>query len=464
MPTIVDTHCHVFSVREIPFRGYLESRFEKDPLGRVVLVGILERMVREQLDRVERGLPAHLGGDPLAAVREAIGAEARTDGRFRRMVDHRGLQTDLTALEKAWQGNSRRLAEPKQPIDPTKIAHMAWLFAQRQPTISEELIKAYPLVDLFTPLMMDMWMWFDDEEAVSPRGQMKDLARIVIREKGRIHPFVAFDPKREATWLERHGGDEGPSLRLVKDAVEKHGFLGVKLYPPMGYRATGNALTLDERGAPYGSRRGGSYDKALASLYQYCVDEDVPITAHTTNGGAQSHHGFGANSNPIYWETVLQDFPNLRLNFAHFGGYWHLAHRTRGWTTKIVELMNEYPNVYADTSFHLVFNPLQKSRYKRYFANLKKLYRTESAVRDSIMYGSDWHMFVAMKHVRDYLPRFTEEYAERFGDSQTHAFLGENALNFLGLDQGRNRIRLKNFYRAHDLFDMTTTFPRWWVR
>src|ERR1700757_633586 len=56
--------------------------------------------------------------------------------------------------------------------------------------------------------------------------------------KGRVHGFVPFCPFREA--LTSKDGRPGESMQLVMSAIDQYGFIGVKLYPPMGFAAWNN--------------------------------------------------------------------------------------------------------------------------------------------------------------------------------------------------------------------------------
>jgi hypothetical protein len=52
---------------------------------------------------------------------------------------------------------------------------------------------------------------------------------------GRVHAFAPFDPMKQA------GFPSQPSLRLIQDAVQNWGFLGVKLCLTIGFAPFGNA-------------------------------------------------------------------------------------------------------------------------------------------------------------------------------------------------------------------------------
>ena len=58
----------------------------------------------------------------------------------------------------------------------------------------------------------------------------------------------------------------------------------------------------------------------MMKLFEWCAANNVPIMAHTNNSNGAGP-GYGTRANPKYWQPVLQKFPTLRVNFAHFGGF-----------------------------------------------------------------------------------------------------------------------------------------------
>jgi hypothetical protein len=142
---------------------------------------------------------------------------------------------------------------------------------------------------LMTPAIVDFSKWLEDADHLSIGEQVDVMARIARRKDGpRVHGFVGFDPLRKALYddRKRKPGDRDP-LAIVRNAIEVNqishsrsitgGFIGVKLYPPMGFRAIGNTGlpdgSFDEpaylRSADTGleSQIGRKLDVALAQLY-----------------------------------------------------------------------------------------------------------------------------------------------------------------------------------------------------
>lgn len=174
-----------------------------------------------------------------------------------------------------------------------------------------------------------------------------------------VHPMTTFDPLRYV--YETHGRDfdrppPGSALDLVKRAIETQGFVGVKVYPPMGFLPLKNIEVVDrlsefdrELARPWGNRardvfwavglrdktdpnheaemQGAALDGALRALYAYCAAKNVPIMAHTsrTQGTFYDNAAWKAadlSADPLLWRDVLDVYPNLRLNLAHAGGPW----------------------------------------------------------------------------------------------------------------------------------------------
>ncbi|NVL89596.1 MAG: amidohydrolase family protein [Desulfobacterales bacterium] len=256
-------------------------------------------------------------------------------------------------------------------------------------------------IDICTPLMMDMEYCekfggatksFNDqiiETMATVEAINKKYNRI------RMLPFIAVDPRREGM------------VTIVKDALRGGAFKGVKIYPVMGF-------TPD--------------DRRLYPIYQYCVDNNIPITAHCENGGIPGLKDYYRLANPKYWAVVLQEFPELTLNLAH-------NDRTGSpWQTKIAQLIKACPNVYTDISYDIEmwFMP------RRYFKDIKRMLGT-AKIQDRLLYGTDWYMGRCLWTESSYLKWFLE-YSKKifwcrveFTDQEIKRLTEDNPKRFLGL-------------------------------
>ncbi len=197
--------------------------------------------------------------------------------------------------------------------------------------------------------------------------QIADL-EYLSKKYEQIKPFFGVDPRRE------YKG----SVNMVEKVREKilandALFHGVKLYAPAGFSPTDPVLMGTE-----------GYD----GIYALCQENNIPITVHNSNGGFAclstvlevrgdvllnnnivqptqplrfdyrffSKHVSEAIAerakklnHPRLWELVLKKYPNLRINFAHFGG--------SGQIMEYVNYIIKYREVDADI-FEDAINPL----------------------------------------------------------------------------------------------------------
>lgn len=229
---------------------------------------------------------------------------------------------------------------------------------------------------IYTPAIVDYDYWLDvapDENTAPGQCAMPAPARpsfkhSVISEqvmamsriaqgqpKGHaVFGFVPFDPFRQA--MNVRDNVRGTALDVVKDAIENRGFIGVKLYPPMGFRPMDNEGRVDGLGwdaaedyfGPQVARRasagqlrikfptigefGAALDDALTDLYQYCIRNDVPIMAHCSKS-QESFPRAADCANPAHWRALLDkngdtpQFNGLHVNLGHSGGIWCMGLR-----------------------------------------------------------------------------------------------------------------------------------------
>lgn len=115
-------------------------------------------------------------------------------------------------------------------------------------------------------------------------------------------------------------GADGAVAEVV--AQRAKGALGVKLVP-------------SDLGVP-------GEDRSLFPLYEYCVENDVPVLTET--GGHSPH------CRPAGFAGALKEFPQLRLVFAHCG---HDKEFRGPLDREVLDLAAAYDNVHGDTSLRL---------------------------------------------------------------------------------------------------------------
>ncbi|WP_230165042.1 amidohydrolase family protein [Roseomonas sp. CECT 9278] len=326
----------------------------------------------------------------------------------------------------------------------------------------------------FAPSFVDYDTWLvppeDKEYLSSPMSKQIEVANLLgkclARSTGArivVHPLVGFDPARQV----RHGD----ALAVVRDAVAHKGAIGVKVYPPMGFRPLGNG---DRNAGPFVDfletairNFGARLDDALLELYAYCNDEDVPIMAHCSPSQGRGP-GFVQRAAPELWRPVLDRFPKLRVNLAHFGGVAGEASPPRRgnepeqayesvrrlynlrpqWAWTIATLMRDYPGrVYSDTGYFA--SVLNRSDWSS-IGTLHQIFDAIPETSRYLMYGSDWNVVAAEERIDEYSYRLRGAMAPIMQDPVGREnFAWRNAARFFGLRTGdKARRRLEAVYRS----------------
>lgn len=357
--------------------------------------------------------------------------------------------------------------------------------------------NGFPQLMVPALLDVDFWLRYEREgkkkvrapELLAQRSSIADqveaTSRISALNPATMAPFVGFDPWRHVDDL-AHNARNGVTQRkialdVVKDAIEKKGFVGVKLYPVMGFRPMGNAefdsagkddepfppyLRSNVRLAQYAEGFGQKLDDAMSDLFRFCHDNEVPIMAHCTDSKSAFEATFkgetkrsSERSHPKYWRPLLlpgkngeaAKYPALRLNLAHmaFGTGEKSGENT--WAAGIKELLENCPNVFGDASYFSEI--LSEGNAKKHCGTLDAFAKTATAYFkqtpgapfscfDKVMYGSDWYMPAMQRNFETFLNVIGRAYfdavAKGTGDTReqaelTRCFLSSNALRFLGI-------------------------------
>jgi predicted TIM-barrel fold metal-dependent hydrolase len=386
----------------------------------------------------------------------------------------------------------------------------ALLYTRNRYELAEELDQLHGKIGhksrivLMTPAIVDFSKWLEDEDQLSIQDQVDVMTRIACRRGGpRVHGFIGFDPLRQALYdhHRRSPADMDP-MAVVRRAIEVNqivvgdstrttgGLVGVKLYPPMGFRATDNRHLPDASfnepaylrspDTGLGSQIGGKLDAALSKLYTWCSANNVPIMAHTS-------HSFGPSSDyegradPIFWADVIKQnaFPQLRINLAHFGHFNKAVQYPRPqnyvdecWEWTVGKILTSSAEVYADISS---LGEILKTGSSRKIVECMKAFKEHFPNSDErLLYGTDWSMIAQEE-------RFPKLFSSRpfpdlmilflravgYDDAQIEGIMFRNAVRFLGLGKAEfekfgeksTRGRLEKFCAAHNLSsDWMTAF------
>jgi len=448
----VDVHCHAFCSADLPIVGFVAHQIP----GLTEISRFLTRwpeIVARAVLRAVATLPnaiAPTGEAELASLRALAARPGPPVAPIPPLPP--GAVDEL--LASAAKVLPFALGEAQRQVI-TRTLETLYVAAHPRAAIAATLAHTFPAVSLFTPSLVDYDAWSDDHPPTPLWQQVliqEQIARLSVagrvgRPDARIHPFVAYDPRRQAEGgadaaqapgTEPHAGST--AIELVRYAVLSAGFLGVKLYPPVGFAPFDNP-TL-QPGLPLAA----ALDRALGLLYKFCESSEVPILTHTS---ASNEYGFGIRRlvSPARWAPVLQRFPALRLDLGHFGG------EVPAWTDEAVGLIESYPNVYADlANSPLVYDDAYADRLR---ALLPGLLARHPRLKRRLMYGSDWWLSALDPFAERALDRFQAVLSPVLTADDRADLMGRNALRFLGfLDEqnaprpGAAARRLRAFYGA----------------
>lgn len=339
----------------------------------------------------------------------------------------------------------------------------------------------------------------------SLHDQVKLMQAITAKSRGRVHTFAPFCPFREIAHragLKRKHADNWSSLQAVQDWVTKSGCIGVKIYPTMGFAPYGNAQIKPDfwDGAfpwikcPASIRYQGGVatlgellDQILDEFYQWCVQEDVPVMAHTDRSNGLNSR-FNQLTDAEHWSALyaLPNYGELRLNFGHLGDFeqsiaadWRATAdaNSRGANAQaLVGMMSTVPKspgsrYFGDSAYtELILTPRNDlgSVYAQALA-WQGPGQSQPLLQDRLMYGSDWSLLMVQENMQTYFADFVAMF-ERLDTATipgvvpgtlSKKFFADNAVNYLGLRDGQNFARLKTFYANLNMDFGAANQPIW---
>ncbi len=188
----------------------------------------------------------------------------------------------------------------------------------------------------------------------------------------RLIPFCTINP-----YLHPKMGE------MLEDLVLNRGFKGLKLVPSYNYYYPN--------------------DNFMYPLYAVAERLGIPVLFHT---GTSIYYGTRLKyANPIFFDDVAVDFPNMKIIMAHGG---------RGpWYNEAVSMVRLHKNIYIDVS------GLPPKRLLEYFPDMGRF-------AHKFMFGTDWPSVDVKKNI------------ESIGNlniskEAISKILGENARQLLGL-------------------------------
>jgi len=257
----------------------------------------------------------------------------------------------------------------------------------------------YPNEAIFCPLTMDMDYSIKGRVRYDFQLQIDSIIQLMKKYPNKLLPFLCMNPRNPN--MHSYFGN------AMCTGKSTYGFWGVKVYPNLGYSVT---------------------DPRLLPIYQKCEELCIPITVHcsltrvhTTDKKFKIYHTKVVDGKPVAWDEtkkfkteddysnyfshprvwapVLELYPELRLNFAHFGGI------DAGWDEGIAWYMRAkkpdgsllYPNLFTDVAYTI--------RNKNVFTKLQA-YMKDPLIASRVMYGTDSYMVLLEGKLKDLKARF----------------------------------------------------------
>ncbi|WP_246740748.1 amidohydrolase family protein [Mesorhizobium sp. NZP2298] len=516
---LIDAHCHVFNASDLPTARFLRQVvFDDFPKQSAKILAIRDPDVADEFYKLivrllgadkapsadqevaflttgRHAQPSAQSADKArgAAVEDTARHLLELDRKSKRIISLKGLAggSDRAPLaqekflnymvgeptltiraDKAFSYEHARAASQRAFDGQGALArYLNWfsLFRLYRHVLVERLVSDTEHQG-FRPLMLtpalvdyDEWLYEDVDASPLPRQMlvMDKISQRMARKGPVVHGYMGFDPLREVAY--RAGKSAVSSLATTRAALTEHGFIGAKLYPPMGFRASGNSRPYPFRTvAALGFDPSKQLDVALEDLYRLCVDLDAPILAHAAASNG-SGPGYEKRGDPFYWIPIFRKFPRLRVCLAHFGsfdtksaGRENMPLPQGSWEWRLGEFVKAHPrqNVVADISyFSEVLTAKAETRKSLAFSFRRWLAEFDPEC-DHILYGSDWIMLGKEAGYIHYIESVNAFLRTDCGLSEDACdkIFRRNALRFLPLAQGsRGRDRLLAYYRKNGL-------------
>ena len=294
--------------------------------------------------------------------------------------------------------------------------------------VAQELLAGDKHTFVFCPLMMDMTQAYGRANVRSMRDQMDEMREVRDRYPERVLPFVALDPNNPEM------------MDLFQKAFSTaYNFYGVKIYPILGYLPNHPKLMevfelCELLKIPVTTHCGGNATRANGLHFKlpyrhYDALGDQVDLVQSISFRSEAEKGAYFND-PKRWAPVLERFPKLRLNLAHFGGEdaWEdfSQKKPNTWVHQIVQLMEAYEHVFTDVSFIL---HLTEKRNSSFIECFEELLNEKTIVRNRTLFGTDYYMLI----IHEKLPLAIQNFLIRLDDGLVQKLVTDNPKKFLNL-------------------------------
>ncbi len=308
--------------------------------------------------------------------------------------------------------------------------------------------KAYPKL-LLCPLLMDfsqtdkqiqkLYYQFKKEDKITPYAEDTITGMRYYYEKSEYHlfefyPFIGIHtPAHDLDFIKNllnRYVNVSHTFHELQTVPEKP-FYGIKIYPPLGF----NPWPTDNEEM-----------KKVRYIYDFCSTYNIPIISHCDDQGFRGVPAREAwnYTSPATWRTVLENYPNLILDFAHVGKQYTpnienalstMQYKIKKWPTSewfylIMELMHVFPNIYTDISFTGTLPDFYPEFWTYYNAQDEEF---QEKLKSHMLFGSDFS--VNLLKTESYSSYYHKVESSLFSDEFIEAISSINPIKFLDLQE-----------------------------
>ena len=212
----------------------------------------------------------------------------------------------------------------------------------------------------------------------------EEVKTLVDCHPDRLIGFASVDPRRK------------DAVDVLKKAFEEQGLMGLHL-SPANQAFFPNDLAV------------------AAPVYETCLKYNKPILFDS--GMIWIKNAPTKYSQPLLFEDVAIEYPELRICLGHFG--WP-------WIMETSMLMLKYSNVYADTAMLYFDSP--KQFFHTTFNQQLGEYWIDRMLMDKVMFGSNYPR-IEQKRMLDAIDVLT------LRPENKAKVVGENAMRFIGMEE-----------------------------
>lgn len=260
----------------------------------------------------------------------------------------------------------------------------------------------------------------------------------------RFFPFFGFDPRRPNV------------LKMLTTNFQDRCYVGIKLYPAMGFDPRPNKATYSNKNGDYfvhnyheyldgGIIEGNEILDNLQKMYEFAGKFKIPLMTHCSPNGSyrvtvkkeEKYKSIWRYTNPSNFRDIAKDY-GLRICFAHMGGKIdeeENKEKAIEWNNAIRDLIEEASDwnyegrLFTDQSYGIIHLINDEKKIGKLEANIKRTrdYLGDSILSNYLLFGSDWPLNIYKCTEKQYL----SEYQKRLDKNQQDNYFSDNIARFL---------------------------------